>query len=159
MNKNIDKPIKETLYGLKEKMQIFQLFNDDELDAFLPYISIAHYPAETVVFSEGDNDGFIGFVVSGKLQVKKQTEFKHREIVLAILTRGSFAGELSMIAKQKRTATIKTVEDSSLLILTREALDLFIKEHSQPGIKILRGIIRAMAIRQRMTSERLLTFF
>lgn len=155
----MEESIRKILYSLKEKMQIFHLFDNDELDSFLPYISIAHYPAGAVIFKEGEDDGFIGFVISGKLQVKKQTEFKDKEIVLAILTRGSFAGELSMIDGQKKTATIKVIEDSSLLILTREALDLFIEKNPEPGTKILRGIIRTMAIRQRMTSERLLNFF
>jgi CRP-like cAMP-binding protein len=155
----MDISVKEALYSLKDKMQIFQFFDDEELESFVPYISIANYPSGAVIFQEGDKEGFIGFVISGKLQVKKQTEFKNREIVLAVLTKGSFAGELSMIDGQERTATIKAVEASSLLILKREALDLFIKEHPVSGVKILRGIIHTMAIRQRMTSERLLSFF
>jgi CRP-like cAMP-binding protein len=93
------------------------------------------------------------------LDVKKQTEFKEKELVLAVLKRGSFAGELSMLDGAKRTATIRAVEDSSLLILGRDALTTFIERHHEPGIKILRGIIRTMAIRQRNTSERLMTFF
>ncbi len=155
----MDKFIKDALFGLKDKMQIFQLFNDEELESFIPYISIAHYAAGAVIFEEGEGDGFIGFVISGKLQVKKQTEFKNREIVLAVLKRGSFAGELSMVEGQKRTATIKAIEDSSLIVLTREALDRFIEKNPEPGIKILRGIIDTMAVRQRLTSERLLSFF
>lgn len=151
--------IREALYSLKETIRIFNLFNDDEMGKIVPYLDIIDYPADTTVFNEGDEGDFIGFVISGKLEVKKQTEFRDRQIVLAILKKGAFVGEFSMMDGQKRTATITTLEDSSLLTLRHKALDSFILEHPEAGIKVLRGVIHTMSIRQRMTSERLLTFF
>jgi CRP-like cAMP-binding protein len=151
--------VREALHNLREMIQIFHLLDDEELEMLLPYFVVEHYPPGATVFKEGDEGWFIGFVLSGELEVKKQTEFKEKQLVLAILKKGSFAGELSMLDGAKRTATITAIKESSLLVLSRDALNVFIERHPGPGIKILRGIIRTMAMRQRMTSERLLTFF
>ncbi len=151
--------LKEIFYELKDKILIFQSLNDEELKRLVPYFEIANYPSATTIFNEGEEGDFIGFVISGKLEVKKQTGFKGKQVVLAILSKGSFAGELSMLNKQLRTASIVAREDSKLLIMKREALESFIQKYPDSGIKILKGIIRTMAIRQNKTSERLLTFF
>lgn len=151
--------LKEIFYELKDKMQIFQLLDDEELEKIISYFEVANYPSAATVFNEGEEGDSIGFVISGKLQVKKETEFKGKQIVLAILSKGSFAGELSMLDSQPRTASIIALEDSKLLIIQREALESFIQKYPASGIKILKGIIRTMAIRQRKTTERLIKFF
>ncbi|HDZ62385.1 MAG TPA: cyclic nucleotide-binding domain-containing protein, partial [Nitrospirae bacterium] len=82
-----------------------------------------------------------------------------KHVMLAVLSRGSIAGELSMVDALPRTATIRTLEDARLLILSRDALDAFIKSHPDPGIKLLKGIIRTMSIRMNSFSDRLVKFF
>ncbi|MBI4844794.1 MAG: cyclic nucleotide-binding domain-containing protein [Nitrospirae bacterium] len=151
--------VREAFYSLKESIRIFRLFNDDETGKILPYLRIIDYPSGATVFREGDEGDFIGFVINGRFEVKKRTEFREREIVLAVLKRGAFVGEFSMLEGQKRTATIKALEDSSLLALSHDGLDSFISSYPGPGIKVLKGIIHTMSIRQQMTSERLLSFF
>ncbi len=139
-------------------MQIFQLLNDNELEKIVPLFKKIDCPAGTVIFNEGEPGDFIGFVISGKLEVKKHTEF-NKQIILAILSKGSFAGELSMISGQSRSATVAALENSSLLILGREELNSFIQHYPDIGIKILRGIIRTISIRMRKNVERLVSIF
>ncbi len=151
--------LNKIFFELKDKMLIFQFFNSEELGMILPYFEIGIYPQGTTIFNEGDKADYIGFVISGRLEVKKQTEFKGKNVVLAILSRGSIAGEFSMVDAQPRTATITTLEDTRLLILTRDTLEMFIRRHPDSGIKLLKGIIRTMAIRMNSFAERLVKFF
>ncbi len=154
-----NKDLKGIIYELKDKMQIFQFVGNDEIEKIVPCFKIKAYPAGTVIFKEGDIGDFIGFVISGKLEVKKQTDFKGKQIVLALLGKGSFAGELSMIDGQSRTATIMALEDSALLILGSQTLNSFIERHPDTGVKILRGVIRTISIRLTKTIERLTSLF
>lgn len=154
-----NKDLKGIIYELKDKMQIFQFISNDEIEKLVPCFEIATYPAGTVIFKEGDLGDFIGFVISGKLEVKKQTDFKGKQIVLALLGKGSFAGDLSMIDEQPRTATIMALEDSALLILGSQTLNSFIEKHPDTGVKILKGVIRTISIRLTKTIERLISLF
>ncbi|MBI4844452.1 MAG: cyclic nucleotide-binding domain-containing protein [Nitrospirae bacterium] len=155
----MSKELKELIKGLKDKLQVFHLLSDEELDKVIPLFELVKYPAGATLFNEGDPGDYFAVVLSGKLEVKKQTEFKDKSIVLALLGRGSFTGELSMLDGQVRSAGVVAHEDSELFILKRETLDRFMDEYPHIGIKILKGIVRTMSIRLRKSVERMATIF
>lgn len=150
--------IREFIKDLKEEM-VFFLFDEKELEEIVPFFELRHFPANSVVFREGDEGNFICFILSGKLEVKKETEFKGNQIILAILGKGSLVGELSLFDKYYRSATVEAVEDSLLLMLKNSALDALIEQYPQAGIKLLKGFIRVLSLRLRKATERLTTIF
>jgi CRP-like cAMP-binding protein len=158
MEKDVDR-ISSVLYEIKDDIRIFQLLDTEELKKLAPYLEIVNYPAHSVLFTEGDPGDFIGCVLSGKLDVKKETEFKGKQVILAVLERGSFVGELSLIDGQPRSATVEAHQDSEILILKRNSLDAYIQEYPSGGIKILKGIIRVLSLRLRKATERLTSIF
>lgn len=151
--------LKKIIHDIKDKLQVFQLLTDKELDTVIPYFERVKYPAGTTLFKEGDPGDYFGIVLSGRLEVKKETEFKDKSIVLALLGKGSFTGELSMLDGQVRSAAVVALEDSELFILKRDTLDKFMEEYPHIGIKILKGIVRTMSIRLRRSVERMATIF
>lgn len=151
--------LKKFIHGLKDKLQVFRLLTGDELDKVIPYFKLVKYPKGTTLFKEGDLGDYFGIVLSGKLEVKKQTEFKDKTVVLALLGKGSFTGELSMLDGQVRSAAVVALEDSELFILKRDALDEFMEKHPHIGIKILKGIVKTMSIRLRRSVERMAAIF
>lgn len=155
----MDNNLKDLIYKFRDELVIFHLLTEEELGQILPYLEVVYYPAGTVIFKEGDPGGFMGFVGSGKLEVKKHTEFKGKQIILALLSKGSFVGELSLIDEQPRSATVVSLEDSKLIILKSESLDSLMQKHPHTGIKILKGICRILAIRLRKAGERLSLIF
>lgn len=149
----------EIITILRDKMNFCELLGDDELEKVVPCFELVKYKAGSVLFNEGEPGDFMGFVKSGKLEVKKQTEFKGKQIILAILGEGSFVGELSTFDKKPRSTTVTALEDSELILLRRETLDTIIKQDPQTAIKILEGIIRIISIRLRKVTERLTKIF
>jgi CRP-like cAMP-binding protein len=147
------------IQDLRDKLQVFQLLTLDELDLLIPNFKLVKYPKGATLFKEGDPGDYFGIVLSGKLEVKKQTEFKDKAIVLALLGKGSFTGELSMLDGQVRSAAVVAREDSEMFILTRDVLDKFMDENPHIGIKILKGIVRTMSIRLRKSVERMAAIF
>jgi CRP-like cAMP-binding protein len=137
----------------------FSFLNEEDFGQIACFFEPVTYPANTIIFKEGDPSGFIGFVLSGKLEVKKQTEFKGNQLIIAILTKGSLIGELSIFDENQRSATIEAVEDTSVLILRNDAFEALLKEYPEIGIKLLKGFIRILALRLRKTTERLTTIF
>jgi CRP-like cAMP-binding protein len=112
------------------------------------------------VFNEGDIGDYMGIILSGKLDVKKQTEFKGRQVIIASLKEGSFVGEMSLVNEHEpRSATVSASEDSQIVILKREALESLIQKYPYIGVKILKGLNQVLAIRLRKTVERMTSMF
>jgi CRP-like cAMP-binding protein len=150
--------IKEHLNTLRKEM-MFDMLDDEDIEKITPFFEVIIYPANKVIFKEGDLGDFIGFVLSGKLEVKKLTEFKGNQLIIALLSRGAMVGELSMFNEHKRSATVEAVEETTLMILRNEAMESLIKQHPYTGIKILKALIRILALRLRKATERLTTIF
>ena len=155
----VDDVLKKILDKFRDDM-VFYLFDDGELKRIVSYFELIHYPKGTTIYREGEMEGdFMGFVFSGKLEVKKQTEFKGKQIIIALLGSGALVGELSMFDEQGRSATVVALEETTILILRREALDTLIQEDPYLGIKLLKGFIRILSLRLRKSTERLTTIF
>jgi CRP/FNR family transcriptional regulator, cyclic AMP receptor protein len=150
--------IKEHLNTLRKEM-MFDMLDDEDIEKISPFFEVIVYPANKVIFKEGDLGDFIGFVLAGKLEVKKQTEFKGNQLIIALLSKGAMVGELSMFDQHKRSATVEAVEETTLMILRNEAMESLIKQHPYTGIKILKALIRILALRLRKATERLTTIF
>lgn len=150
--------VKEHINTLRDEI-IFYMFDDEDIDKIAPFFELRDYPAGSIIFKEGDPGNFIGFVISGKLEVKKQTEFKGNQIIIALLTKGAMVGELSMFDKRQRSATVEAVEDTSLIIFRSESMDSLMQQHPYTGIKILKGLIKILSLRLRKATDRLTNIF
>jgi CRP-like cAMP-binding protein len=150
--------IREQLNKLREEM-IFDLLDDRDIEQIVPFFELVTYSAGTVIFKEGDPGDFVGFVVSGKLEVKKQTEFKGNQLIIALLGSGALVGELSMFDKHNRSATVEAKEDTVLIKLWNEKFESLIGQHPYIGIKILKSFIRILSLRLRKVTERLTAIF
>jgi CRP-like cAMP-binding protein len=159
MGLSMEDDLKGILCEMKGEINVFNLLDGEEIGRISSYFELMDYPKGTVLFEEGEPGDFIGIVKSGMLGVEKQTEFEGKKIVLAQYTRGSFIGELAVFDRLPRSATVTAVEDSELLILSREALDSFMEIHPHTGISILKGLIRVLSIRLRKSADRLATIF
>jgi CRP/FNR family cyclic AMP-dependent transcriptional regulator len=149
---------KALLEEIKEEM-ICCFLDTGEIDRIASFFEVMHVPANTVIFKEGDPGDFVGFVVSGKLEVKKQTEFKGNQIIVALMTKGALFGELTMFDTHYRSATVEAVEDTTLVLLKHDAMDALLQQYPSIGIKLLKGFIRILSLRLRKTTERLTTIF
>lgn len=150
--------IKELLRDLREEI-IFSLLEDEDIEKIAPFFELNTYPSGAVVFKEGDPGDFVGLVISGKLEVKKQTEFKGNQVIIALLTKGALVGELSILDRNSRSATVEAVEKTTMLILMNDKLEVLMQEHPSTGIKLLKGLLRILSIRLRKATERLTHIF
>jgi CRP-like cAMP-binding protein len=98
-------------------------------------------------------------VRSGKLEVEKQTDFEGRQIIIAILERGAFVGELSLVDEPPRSATVTALEPSERVLLYREALEDLLQRYLQAGIAFLKGGQRIPSIRLRKAVDRIAEVF
>lgn len=150
--------IKVILRDLREEI-IFSLFDDEDIEKIAPFFELNKYSKGDVVFKEDDPGDFVGLVVSGKLEVKKQTEFEGKQVIIALLSKGALVGELSIFDRHKRSATVEAVDETTMLIMRNDKLDALMQEYPCTGIKILKGLLKILSLRLRKATERLTHIF
>jgi CRP-like cAMP-binding protein len=151
---------RELVFTLKDQLLIFQSLSDLEMEYILPFFEIRFCKAGDALFTEGDPSGFISFILSGKLEVKKGTEFAGTPIVLGTLNKGSFIGETALISdNEPRAATAIALEDTQVLILSNESLEDIIQKHPETGAKILKELLKFVSFRLIKALEKLAATF
>ena len=152
--------LKDFIYKSKDQLMLFHLLTEDEVEQVLPYLDVALYKEGTALFEEGESGDFICFIVSGKLEVKKGTEFAGKQMVLGTLGKGSFVGEMSLINEgEPRSASVVAMEDTEVVILKRSAMDELTEKYPFIGVKLLKGLNQIIAIRLRKAIERIAHVF
>jgi CRP-like cAMP-binding protein len=156
----MDGNLKKKILTMKDELMLFTLLNNEEMELLVPYLELLLYNAGETLFEEGDTGDFLAFIVSGRVQAKKHTEFKGKQIVLATLEKGSLVGEMSIVNPgEPRSASVVALEASEFVIVKRDSLDALTEEYPLIGIKILKGLIRILAIRLQKADERFSIIF
>jgi CRP-like cAMP-binding protein len=152
--------VKNFVASHKEQLILFNFLDEEEVEKILPYFDVVKYQKGKIIFNEGDEGDYIGIILSGILEVKKQTEFKGRQVIIASHREGSCVGEMALANENKpRSATVAASENSELIILSRDSLDSLIDQFPSTGAKILKGLNHVLAIRLRKAAERLAKIF
>ncbi len=134
---------------------ILKFLTEEERVILCPYLEHMIWQKGEVLMNDGEPGDFMGFLLSGKLAVKKETSFPGRFTLIAILDKGAMVGEISAVDRGLRTATVAAMETSELLILTCDSLDHLLNENPPLGTKILKRIIHVLSLRQRRSYDRL----
>lgn len=135
-------------------LPLFDSFNMEELDILSKHMSYVHLKMGEYLFVEGDKGSFMGFVVRGILEVMKKTE-AGENIVIARLTKGNSIGEMAIIDKSTRSATVVAKQASTLVTLTEKGFDLLAEKSPGLGIKLIQKTARLLSLNMRRTSSKL----
>jgi CRP/FNR family cyclic AMP-dependent transcriptional regulator len=135
-------------------LPIFSSFNVDELSIFAKHMSFIHLQRGEHLFVEGDQGTFMGFVVTGILEVQKKAD-NGENITLARLTKGSSIGEMALIDKSPRSATVIAKQATTVVTLTDKGFDLLADKYPPLGIKVIQKVARLLSLNMRRTSSKL----
>jgi CRP/FNR family cyclic AMP-dependent transcriptional regulator len=135
-------------------LPIFSSFNVDELSVFARHMSFIHLQRGEHLFVEGDLGTFMGFVVNGILEVQKKAD-NGENITLARLTKGSSIGEMALIDKSPRSATVIAKQATTVVTLTDKGFDLLAEKYPPLGIKVIQKVARLLSLNMRRTSSKL----
>lgn len=131
---------------------LFEMLSQPELEALSDLSKARRYTPGESVFEEGDLGDSVYVVVSGELDVAKRME-PSGERLLAKLKSGDFFGEMSLIDKEYRSATIRAKTEANLLQLSAENLVAFRKTYKDGFAFILINIARMLSGRLRETNQ------
>jgi len=137
-----------------QKSRLFENLLPDELEMLSELSQMKDYKAEDIVFHEGDVGNFLYVIVSGEIEVlRKDAEGNLKPI--ATMKESEFFGEMSLIDKELRSATVRAKADTMLLVLTNENLHSFAKVFKNGFTMVVINIARVMSARLRETNTKL----
>lgn len=144
---------------MKNDLRCFRFLSADDTALLFPYFKCRQVSAGDVLWREGDESSFAAFVMSGRIEEKKNTEFEGRQMVIGVYSEGTVIGEFSLIDDLPRAVTAVCLEDAQLLLLPRQSLEKLLREHPELGIRLLKSILLTLSIRLRKSFERLVSIF
>ncbi|WP_029934523.1 cyclic nucleotide-binding domain-containing protein [Thiomicrospira pelophila] len=127
--------------------------SESECKALLDISKKRNLQKEDILFKEGDSDEQLYVVVSGKIDVIKNLGAKD-ETIMATLTAGSLAGELSFIDGEPHSMTLRSRKDSEVIILNRSDFEGLITTQPHAVYNVMRAIVRASHKLQRDLNTR-----
>lgn len=135
-------------------LALFDSFNVEELSILAKHMSYVHLTRGEFLFVEGDKGTFMGFVVRGILEVLKKTE-SGENVTIARLTKGSSIGEMALIDKSPRSATVIAKQPTTMVTLTEKGFDLLAEKAPALSVKFIQKIARLLSLNMRRTSSKL----
>lgn len=115
--------------GFLDRIHLFHSLKDEELESIALKLEERTLPADTVVFEIGAKpDGFY-MIYKGKIKVTRPRE--KGEDFLAWLTAGDYFGEEALFEHRNRSATIRTVEETTLLFLSRQDFEILLAKYER----------------------------
>jgi len=144
---------------MRGELSLFRFLDERGVVDLAEYFRMRQFEQGETVWREGDECGWFGFVAEGELELRKETEFEGRHIVVGIYGRGAVVGESCVLDQDPRSATATARSRLTLVELPRQALDRLLEEHPPLGINLLKGMLLAVSIRLRKSYERLATVF
>jgi CRP/FNR family cyclic AMP-dependent transcriptional regulator len=128
----------------------FTQLSDRELDVVRAVATEKSYPKNAVVLTEGEMGDSLYKIQTGKVKVFIGDE-DGREIILKILGPGDFFGEMSMIDKQPRSASVTTIEPAMFLVLSHAAFERCVEQ----APRIANMVMRVLAQRVREADRKI----
>jgi signal transduction histidine kinase len=101
------------------------------------------YPAEAVVIREEEVGQTFFIILQGQVEVTKQMD-DQTERVLRQHGPGEFFGEMALIETLPRTATVRTLTSSTLLVISKDDFDTVLSQHPEMALTVMRKLTQRL---------------
>jgi len=125
--------------NLLKRVPIFSQLINDELDKIRDLCVTQHYVKDRIILIEEESGNTLFIIQKGRVKVSRMSD-DGREVILSILERGEFFGELSLIDGKARSASVTAIEDSEVLMLRRGDFMGLLEEYPQIAISLLKEL-------------------
>lgn len=93
-------------------------------------------PKDGVILNQDDGSDSIFFIASGAVEVLRR-ESNGKKVRIAVLKEGDYFGEMAMMHKKPRSASVISREDSLILEIKGEAFRGILKKHPNIEVQML----------------------
>ncbi len=130
--------------GALRQTPFFAGLRDEDLESVLVMGRHVHFDAGQSIVEQGDVGDGMYIVLEGKAQVDVGGRYHN-------LGPGTFFGEMALIRRRKRSATVKAVEPVTALMISAEDFRGFLLEHPAVAVAMLEAVVdRLQEVQERI---------
>ena len=122
---------------------LFSTLRKKELDVLFRDGKQEFYKKNTTIISEGDLSDCAYIIHSGKVKIFLSDK-QGKEIVLTELTTGDYFGEMALIDRNKRSATVTAMEDTQLTVISRQSFRECLQANPDISERIMLGLVTTL---------------
>jgi len=146
---NVDAVNLEHIQNIIRTVDIFAKTPEHAIDALAGLVRVLNFDEGEVIFHKGDVGACMYIIVSGQVRV-----FDGEMILNDLYSRDVF-GEMAMLDAETRSASVRTVTNTTLLMLEQTPFYNFMAEHAE----VARGIIQVLSQRLRARMQDMMQDF
>jgi CRP/FNR family cyclic AMP-dependent transcriptional regulator len=147
-------------FDFYKKIYIFQDLEQPELEKILHLARSCSFAANAIIIKEGDAGDSMYFMTEGEVEITKRLTLvidqdlpKEKRMIHLRAEDGVSFGEMALLEKDVRSATVTALTDCQMLELSREDFLQFIRENSSTGCKILLRLAQLLSNFLRKTDQ------
>lgn len=123
------------------QLHMFSELAPQETEELTQHSTTRIYPANTILISEGDTTDSLYVVLEGEVKVFASDE-QGKEVILNILGPGEYFGELALLDDEPRSASVKTLVPTKVMIITKHDFKNCLANNSEMIYKLIKILIR-----------------
>jgi sulfate permease, SulP family len=135
------------------RLDVFANMSEEELAIVKASLSRRVYGAGEVVFHEGDTSDELYTIAKGSASVRLRLSGSDRETRLITFSPGTVFGEVALLDREARSATVEADEELVCYVLTRSSFEMLTTEHPAVAIKLLTNLGREISGRLRRANR------
>lgn len=144
---------------LKE-IELFRNIDDKILKRLIPVLEKQHFKDGQIIFKEDDIGDEIYFILSGEVEIIKLVNKQTGECQpLSLLGKGEFFGEMALIDKSRRSATVRARTDVIVYRLGSGDFNKFLKTDTHIAMSILGSMLSTTVNRLRQMDVEFVTIY
>lgn len=112
----------ERITALLRGVDFLEALTQEQFERLAADVRMAPHPRGLPVVRQGEAGDSLFVIARGRVEVVVQPPGDEPERSLAVLGPGNYFGEMSLLTGEPRSATIRPLEETELLVLTKEAV-------------------------------------
>ncbi len=120
------------------QIPLFTDLSEEDLERLYRMAETVSIPAGQLVLREGDPGDSLYVVLEGELEVTKR-QGSH-DVLLALYEPGQFFGEMALLEQVPRSASVRTLQESRLLVISQAAFQSLLSCSPSAPLKILHTV-------------------
>ncbi|MFQ6021991.1 MAG: Crp/Fnr family transcriptional regulator [Acidiferrobacterales bacterium] len=131
-----------------KNIPLFSALEQQDLDTLSNHAVTKTYAKNSVIINEGDHTNALYVILTGKVKIFL-TDENQKEVIIDIQRPGDYFGELALLDEAPRSASVRTTENSTFLIISKSQFKNCLVKHPEIAI----NLIKELSQRLRATTE------
>lgn len=126
-----------------ENIPLFEGLPQEDLRAISSHAVTKSFAKNTVIMHEGDESDSLYVILSGRVKIFLSDE-EGKEVILSAQGPGEYFGELALIDEAPRSASVMTLEDCKLSIVSKRDFESCLVRYPAIALQVIKGLTKRL---------------